>query len=346
MFYRGNHVFPLYVDDGIFVSLDGTSIDNPIKELMGSNLKLEDQGHPVDYVGVNIKKQGDGSYEFMQPMLTQKIIEDVRLGPRTTKKHIPMCAQRLIHHHLDSPPHDESKFLYQSVIGKLNYIYQFTWPEILYAVHQCARFSSNPRKEHTFVVEYIGRYLKGTSELGLSFSPDISKSFEFFADADYCGNWSRSFVNTDPSTAKSRSVWIITYVGCPIIWASKLQTHVATFTTMDEYIAMSSALRYVIPIMELMDELKERGYDLISTESIVYWKAIGDKYGALEIVRLPNMRPHTNSINVIYHHFREYVRLGMIQIHPIYTHDQVADMFTKPLTENIFVKHRIKICNS
>ena len=104
MFYRGNLVFPLYIDDGIFVSLDGTSIDNPIKELMGSNIKLEDQGHPVDYVGVNIKKQGDGSYEFMQPMLTQKIIEDVRLGPRTTKKHIPMCAQRLIHHHLDSPP--------------------------------------------------------------------------------------------------------------------------------------------------------------------------------------------------------------------------------------------------
>ena len=38
---------------------------------------------------------------------------------------------------------------------------------------------------------------------------------------------------------------------------------------MAEYIALSSALRDVIPMMELMDKLKERGYDLISTDPIV-----------------------------------------------------------------------------
>ena len=138
-------------------------------------------------------------------------------------------------------------------------------------------------------MEYIARYLKGTSDLGLSFKPDISKSFECFADTDYCGNWYRSFAETEPSTAKSRSGWIISYAGCPIIWASKLQTHVATSTTMAEYIALSSALRDVIPIMELMDELKDRGYDLISTEPIVYCKAFEDNSGALEIARLPNL---------------------------------------------------------
>ena len=50
---------------------------------------------------------------------------------------------------------------------------------------------------------------------------------------------------------------------------------------MDKYIALSSALRDVIPIMELMDELKDRGYDLISTEPIVYCKAFEDNSGAL-----------------------------------------------------------------
>ena len=60
---------------------------------MGSKLKLEDQGHPTNYVGVNIKKQVDGSYEFTLPALTMKIIEDVCLGPRTTPKPIP-CVLR------------------------------------------------------------------------------------------------------------------------------------------------------------------------------------------------------------------------------------------------------------
>ena len=105
---------------------------------------------------------------------------------------------------------------------------------------------------------------------------------------------------------------------------------------MAEYIALSSALRNVIPIMELMDELKDGGYDLISTEPIVYCKAFEDNYGALEIARLPKMLPRTKAINVIYHHFREYVRLGMIKIYPISTQYQVADMITKPLNQNTF----------
>ena len=78
----------------------------------------------------------------------------------------------------------------------------------------------------------------------------------------------------------------------------------ATSTTMSEYIALSSALRGIIPIMELMDNLKERGYGLISTNHIVYWKSFRDNYVALEIARLPKMFPRTKSINVIYHHFR------------------------------------------
>ena len=115
---------------------------------------------------------------------------------------------------------------------------------------------------------------------------------------------------------------------------------------MAEYIALSSALQDVIPIMELMDELKDRGYELISTKPKVYCKSFKDNSGALEIARLPKMRPRTKAINVIYHHFREYVRMGLISIYPISTDDHVADIFTKPLTQNHFVRHRVKICGS
>ena len=126
IFYRVNLLFLVYVDDRIFVSLDGTSIGSAIKELMDSKIKLEDQGNPAEYVGINIKKKRDGSYEFTYPGLTQKIMEDVSLVPKTTPKPIPICAQKLLHHHLDSPPHDESKFQYRSMIGKLNYLAQCT----------------------------------------------------------------------------------------------------------------------------------------------------------------------------------------------------------------------------
>jgi hypothetical protein len=77
VFYRGSLVFLLYVDDGIFVSLEGSYIDGTIRELQRENLKIEDQGLPADYVGVNINKLPDNSYEFTQPALTRQIIDDV-----------------------------------------------------------------------------------------------------------------------------------------------------------------------------------------------------------------------------------------------------------------------------
>ena len=64
--------------------------------------------------------------------------------------------------------------------------------------------------------------------------------------------------------------------------------------------------------MELTDDLKYRDYDSISTNPIVYSKSFEDKSSALGITRLPNMWPRTKEIIAIYHHFREYVRLGMI----------------------------------
>ena len=112
VFYRGSLVFLVYFDDSIFVSLDRSLIDNEIKELMDTNLKLEYQGHPADYVGVNIKKLEDESYEFKHHAPTQQIIKDVGLGPKTTMKPIPICALCLLQHHLDSSPHNESKFNY------------------------------------------------------------------------------------------------------------------------------------------------------------------------------------------------------------------------------------------
>ncbi len=50
--------------------------------------------------------------------------------------------------------------------------------------------------------------------------------------------------------------FVITYANCPIYWASPFQTEIALSTAEAEYIAMSSALREVIPLMTLMIELQ------------------------------------------------------------------------------------------
>jgi hypothetical protein len=148
----------------------------------------------------------------------------------------------------------------------------------------------------------------------------------------------------DPSTAKSRSGWIIFYTGCPIIWASKLQSQVALSTTEAEYIALSMSLRDVLLITFLLEEMRERNFQVICTAPHVYCKVFEDNSGGLELLRLPKLRPCTKHINVCYHHFREHARSRKVKIFPINTKDQVADTLTKALDQNSFCQHRQAMC--
>ena len=52
-----------------------------------------------------------------------------------------------------------------------------------------------------------------------------------------------------------RTGYVVTYVGCPLLWCSKLQTQIALSNTETEYIALSQAMFEAIPFMTLMKEL-------------------------------------------------------------------------------------------
>jgi hypothetical protein len=190
---------------------------------------------------------------------------------------------------------------------------------------------------------HICRYLMLTREQGLIIDPQDGKSFEVYADADFCGNWNRATSMNDASTAKSRTGYIISFDGCPITWASKLQTQIALSTTEAEYIALSQSLREVIPIINFMTEINRLGVCDYCTVPKFYCKAFEDNSGALELAKAPKIRPRTKYINIVFHHFRDYVRRGLIVIYPVGMLEQLADIFTKPLSSDLFQKHKNNI---
>ncbi len=64
VFFCGDIIFIMYVDNGIFLGSNNLQLQEVIKEIQNLGLNIEDQGNPADHVGVNIKKLKDGSYEF------------------------------------------------------------------------------------------------------------------------------------------------------------------------------------------------------------------------------------------------------------------------------------------
>ncbi len=94
-------------------------------------------------------------------------------------------------------------FNHRSTVGKLNYLAQTTRPDIMYATHQIAKYSSDPRQSHGEAILYLVRYLKKMHDLGLKFKPDPKKGFKCYCDADFSGNWNREFAPINSSTTKS-----------------------------------------------------------------------------------------------------------------------------------------------
>ncbi len=157
-----------------------------IKEIKELGLNIEDQGHPADYVGVNIKKLKDGSYEVTQQELIDSIIDDVRLKDAKVKP-VPAKVSLQLHAFKDKPAFDLN-FNYRSAVVKPNYLAQTTRPDIMYAMHQIAMYSSDPRQTHGETILYLVCYLKKMRDLGLKFKPDSKKGFECYCDADISGN--------------------------------------------------------------------------------------------------------------------------------------------------------------
>jgi hypothetical protein len=84
---------------------------------------------------------------------------------------------------------------------------------------------------------------------------------------------------------------------------------------------MSQALHDIIPVMNLLQEMREQNFKVICVEPYAYCKVFEDNAGTLELARLPKLLPRTKHMNVCYHHFHEHVRKGLIKIFPINTKD-------------------------
>ena len=342
VFYRGKTLYVLYTDDSLLAGPDRNEIDQIIEELQSkAKLAITVEGDLADFLGVNIERRSNGTIHMTQPHLIDQILDDLRLNDNSVKdKGTPAASSKLLTRHSDSPRFDNS-FNYRSVIGKLNYLEKATRSDISFAVHQCARFVSDPRKEPGDAVRWLGRYLKGTRTMGTILKPMSGKDLEVFVDASFCGDWCpKEQAASDRDTARSWHGYIIRYPGCPLLWKSQLQTEIALSSTESEYTGLSYALRDAIPIMELLKEMKKQGFPIETAQAKAHCQVFEDNSGALEMAKVHKYWPRTKHLNVRLHHFRDYVERGEATIHAINTNDQPADFLTKALNDETLTRHR------
>ena len=95
--------------------------------------------------------------------------------------------------------------------------------------------------------------------------------------------------------------------------------------------------------MGMLKQAAGHGVKIDNLPPKIHCTVFEDNSGALELARLPKVHPGTKHINQSFHHFREYVERQEIHIQATPADEQLADVLTKPLPENSFVRHRQSI---
>ena len=338
-FSGGEVLYALYIDDSILGAPSRHELEEAIKAITDAKLEITLEGDLADFLGVKIERTGPNEITFTQPHLIDDILNDLGLQHAKDGKETPAASSRILTRNDGGPDHDKS-FHYRLVIGKLNYLEKATRPDISFATHQCARYVADPKKNHARAVRWMGRYLLHTRKKGIKFKADITRGLEVFVDASFAGNWDKQDAQTgDRDTARSRHGYIILYYGCPLIWKSQLQTEIALSSTESEYTGLSYALQEAIPVMTLLEELKEHGFPVDQTKASVQCKVFEDNSGAIEIATNHKWRPRTKHLNCRLHHFWSYVPHS-ISIQHIPTDKQPADILTKAVDQTTLHRHR------
>ena len=130
--------------------------------------------------------------------------------------------------------------------------------------------------------------------------------------------------------------------GCPVLWASKMQTNIVLSTMQAEYVALSSAMRDLLPLKALMVEIATcmgLGYEDADNIKTKVWE---DNVGALT---LSNLEPGRNTsrskhFTIKLHWFRESLESNSIEVLKVESKNQIADIFTKGLLKDLFIPLR------
>lgn len=350
IYYKAGIVMLIYVDDCLIFSEEPKAADDLIRDLKQSGYSLTDEGEfgeenaeeVSSYLGVQVNyNKLEGTIELKQPFLISRIIDALGDAAKEANVKATPAEYKKVLHKDENGPLRKQNWSYRSLIGMLNYLASSSRPDIAFAVHQAARFCSDPKLSHEQAVKRIVRYLKGTNDKGIIMTPDPSKGIECFVDASFAGDWLKERAD-DPLTVLSRTGYVIFYKNCPVIWVSKMQTEITLSTTESEYVALSQALRDVIPFMNVARELNKL-FKSQTPKPTILCKLFEDNNGALTLAKDPKYRPRTKHIALKYHHFRSYVKSGEIEVLPIDTKDQIADQFTKALDEQTFKFLRNKL---
>eukprot|EP00253_Pinus_taeda_P005236 PITA_05236 len=273
--------------------------------------------------------------------------------------------------------------LYRQLVGKLLYL-THTHPDLSFAVGLVAQFMQTPRESHWKAAKRILRCVRVIVQFGIHYSAEASPLLVAFTDSDWAGDHddrksTASYVFTlgsgpitwackkqatislssaeadseaspllvgftdsdwagDPADRKSTAGYVFTLGSGPITWACKKQAAISLSSAESEYRGAIEASKEALWLRQILSEFGFQQWHLTTR-----WC---DNQSAIQLCKDPVQHQRNKHIELHMHFIRKLIHDHVPEVQYRSTDDQVADIFTKALTEAKFTKLRFMVGGS
>ena len=308
----------VWVDD-LIIGARNVQLLNEIKELLKNRFKMKDLGPLKYFLGIEFT-QVKGSIKLAQSHYTKKLL--TKFGMIDAKPRSTPCEPKPDIVNGDSQP---LHVKYREVVGSLIYLMTCTRPDLSWTVTRLSQKLEKPGPAEWVMLKHVLQYLKGTINCGLMYHKSTEGlSLIGYSDSDWA-----SCQETRRST--SGYYFALNHDGPPVSWKSRKQPTVALSSCEAEYMALTECTQEAMFLKMLLS-------DVITIPEPI--EINGDNQGAISLVKNPIISTRSKHIDVKHHFVRETYAAKSINVSHVGTDNNVADLFTKPITKNKLFRFR------
>ncbi|GAA0173161.1 transmembrane signal receptor [Lithospermum erythrorhizon] len=312
-------IVSMYVDDLIFTG-NSQEMMKEFKECMIKMFDMTDLGSMTYFLGIEVKQFKHGIF-ISQKKYAEEILRRFKMEECNSVS-CPMTPGTIF-----EGEENEDKLIdetyYKQIVGSLMYL-TTTRPDMMFSVSILSRSISRPTEHHLQLAKKVLRYLRGSSGFGIFYQKGIEGGeLLSYTDSDFA---------SDKRDRKSTSGYVFMISGGAVAWSSKKQPIVTLSTTEAEFIAAAVCACQAIWMKRVLTEIEHS----VSTCTQI----LCDNSSTIKLSKNPVMHGRSKHIDIRFHFLRNLSKEGSIELSFCGTHDQLADIMTKPLKKDTFIKFR------
>jgi hypothetical protein len=312
-------VFSFHVDDLIFTGSDEALTQREMEQL-GTEFSLK-TGLANWVLGLALQ-QSDEGLTLDVSQYCRKVLERFGMADCNAVR-VPLSPNTTLRANNSDAATNEP---YLQIVGSIMYAATVARPDLALAASELGRFMKHPSDEHMEAAKNVLRYINGTLERRLFYPRGGDLQLSCHVDADHAG---------DRDKRRSRTGYLIKVGEAVAEWRSTKQPCVTTSTFTSELVALSEAVKAIVPLRVLCEEL-----EVPQPNATIVFE---DNRAAYLFANEGSGLRKAKHIDVRHHYVRDLVDDGVVDVQQCSSDEQLADIFTKPLAAEKFERNVRKI---